>query len=162
MWNFAGLQARGYLILNDHLLLFDNWKNYNHVLKKKSNDTSLLSKVFNLQKRKMVFNYLFIFNGWPRPRHWERPKNVLCLGHLVLSLGKIHPVGVCFLTLTAGGTHQLWDPPAVSGRKYTPVTGYTSSFLWPSAPFVCGMIIKVGKEKNWTLLILMGSLIFCA
>ena len=111
MWNFVGLQARGYLILNDHLLLFDNWKNYNHVLKKKSNDTSLLSKVFNLQKRKMVFNYLFIFNGWPRPRHWERPKNVLCLGHLVLSLGKIHPVtGVCFLTLTAGGTHQLWDP----------------------------------------------------
>ena len=25
--------------------------------------------------------------------------------------GKIHPVmGVYFLTLTAGGTHQLWDP----------------------------------------------------
>ena len=42
VWNFVGLQARGYLILTDRLLLFDNWKNYNDVLKKKSNDTSLL------------------------------------------------------------------------------------------------------------------------
>ena len=24
-------------------------------------------------------------------------------------------------------THSWWDPPAVSGREYTPVTGYTSS-----------------------------------
>ena len=28
-----------------------------------------------------------------------------------LDRGKVHPVmGVCFLTLTAGGTHQLLDP----------------------------------------------------
>ena len=51
------------------------------------------------------------------------PLDALIFTH-ILHKGKIHPVtSVYFLTLTAGGTHTT-----ISGRKYTPIIGYTSSF----------------------------------
>ena len=39
--------------------------------------------------------------------------------------------GAYFLTLTAGGTHQMWDPHSCEWEEvYTRKTGYTSSNIW--------------------------------
>ena len=44
-------------------------------------------------------------------------------------------------------TKTLWKTKKCS-ESWSPGTVF-----WPSAPFVSGMIIKVGKEKNWILVL---------
>ena len=59
--------------------------------------------------------------------------------------------GVCFLSLTAGGTHQLWVSPAMRREKHTPESGVFSCI---KDLFLCVVHIHLklhneGKAIHW-------------